>query len=38
MESLFQTRAREGCKKRKGGEMSEYVGYLRDKREMGHES
>ena len=34
MESLSQTRAREGCKKRKGGETSEYVGYLREKREM----
>ena len=32
MESLSQTRSREGCKKRKSGETSEYVGYLREKR------
>ena len=34
MESLSQTKAREGCRKRRGGETSEYVGYLREKREV----
>ena len=31
MESLSQTKAREGCRKKRGGETSEYVGYLREK-------
>ena len=34
MERLSESRAREGCRKRKGGETSEYVGYLREKREV----
>ena len=34
MESLSETTAREGCRNRRGGETSEYVGYLREKREV----
>ena len=30
MERLSGRRAREGCRERKGGETSEYVGYLRE--------
>ncbi|XP_065065313.1 golgin subfamily A member 6-like protein 2 [Rhopilema esculentum] len=33
MESLSETKARECSKRKKGGETSEYVGYLREKRE-----
>ena len=34
MERLSESRAREGCRKTKGGETSDYVGYLREKREV----
>ena len=34
MERLSESRAREVCRNRKGGETSEYVGYLREKREV----
>ena len=37
MERLSESCAREGCRKRKGGDTSEYVGYLRDER-SGHET
>ena len=32
MERLSESRATEGCRKRNGGDTSEYVGYLREKR------
>ena len=35
MERLSESRAREGCRKRKGGDTNEYVGYLREKSEVG---
>ena len=33
-ERLSESKAREGCRKRKYGETSEYVSYLKKKREM----
>ena len=34
MERLSESRAREGCRKRRDGETIEYFGYLREKREV----